>query len=433
MHQSSFNIIQQFRDLVEKCFKQNKIRILDVGSYGVNGTYKDLFLEEQFDYIGLDLQPGPNVDYVAEDPYSWKGLEDESFDVVISGQAFEHVEFPWLIIEEISRKLKINGMACIIAPSRGPEHKYPVDCWRYYPDGFTALAKWAGLKVIESKTCWGKSGFSDGSDQWGDTFCILLKNTANGQRKSKDCSQSRMPGRLNINNPLNSGKQASYYTFQRDDVINMVANNSMRAKKVLEVGCASGVTGKKLKEVLESDQYVGVEISHEAARIAEGNLDRVVVADIERDDLADLGLKHGDFDMLVALDILEHLYNPWDTLSNLSGYLKPGGYVVASIPNVQNITIIKDLSGGRWKYLDAGILDATHLRFFTHESISELFAGAGFSVTKIDCILNPSIDTTKLNDIDNRIEHGNLCLSGLTRARCYPSLYVSISGHRTKE
>ena len=176
MHQSSYHIITRFRELVDKTFPQEKVKILDVGSYGVNGTYKEIFSDSaKYLYTGLDVNPGPNVDYVPADPYCWPELHDESFDVIISGQAFEHIEYPWLIIEEMNRVLKKNGLICIVAPSRGPEHKYPVDCWRYYPDGFRALAKWVHLDVLEAKASWGKSGFTDGSDQWGDAFCILYK------------------------------------------------------------------------------------------------------------------------------------------------------------------------------------------------------------------------------------------------------------------
>ena len=190
MHQSSFHIITNFRELVEKNFPQEKIRLLDVGSYGVNGTYKEIFPDsEKYLYTGLDVNPGPNVDYVPSDPYCWPELQDESFDVIISGQAFEHIEYPWLIIEEMNRVLKKNGLICIVAPSRGPEHKYPVDCWRYYPDGFRALAKWVHLDVLDAKTSWGKSGFTDGSDQWGDTFCILYK--PENQDKSRQQRRER--------------------------------------------------------------------------------------------------------------------------------------------------------------------------------------------------------------------------------------------------
>lgn len=146
MHQSSFNVIKRFRELVAKNFPQGGVTVLDVGSYGVNGTYREIFSDSgKYRYTGLDVNPGPNVDYVPADPYCWPELHDESFDAIISGQAFEHIEYPWLIIEEMNRVLRKNGLICIVAPSRGPEHKYPLDCWRYYPDGFRALAKWAHL------------------------------------------------------------------------------------------------------------------------------------------------------------------------------------------------------------------------------------------------------------------------------------------------
>ena len=87
MHQSSYNIMTQFHNLVQKRFPDRKIKVLDVGSYGVNGTYKEIFSDEnRFSYTGLDLQSGPNVDYVPKAPYAWPDLEDGSFDVIISGR-----------------------------------------------------------------------------------------------------------------------------------------------------------------------------------------------------------------------------------------------------------------------------------------------------------------------------------------------------------
>ena len=131
MHQSSFHIMGQFRSLVMKRFNGRKISILDVGSHGVNGTYRELFSDgDLFSYTRLDLEPGQNVQYVPPDPYVWAELNDESFDVIFSGQTFQHVEYPWLIMKELARTLKKNGLVCIVASSRGPEHKYPGDCWR---------------------------------------------------------------------------------------------------------------------------------------------------------------------------------------------------------------------------------------------------------------------------------------------------------------
>lgn len=120
-------------------------RVLDVGSFNVNGCYKELFSNTGMDYIGLDIEKGSNVDVVMDDSYHWNSLEDESFDYIISGQAFEHIEYPWLTMREIYKKLKIDGIVCIIAPNGLSEHRFPVDCYRYYSDGMSALAKWGGF------------------------------------------------------------------------------------------------------------------------------------------------------------------------------------------------------------------------------------------------------------------------------------------------
>lgn len=409
--------MERFKELTEKTFQKKQIKVLDVGSYGVNGTYKEMFADTaKYSYTGLDVNPGPNVDYVPADPYLWPELPKESFDVIVSGQAFEHIEYPWLIIEEMSRVLRKNGLIGIVAPSRGPEHKYPVDCWRYYPDAFRALAKWAGLEVIESKTNWGKSGFTDGSDQWGDTFCILTKSTTHHspvKRVKKNRPISRF---TNCNNPLKPSKQNSYYGFARPDVIEAIIKNNLPTGKILEIGCAGGATGKSLKEKLPVESYVGIDISAEAAEIAKQYLDRVIVTDIEQTDLSsEYGLRKNDFNLLMSLDVLEHLLNPWDALADLSTYVKPGGYVVSSLPNIQNISILQDLTDGRWPYQDAGILDATHLRFFTLEEAIKMFTGSGLVIKDIRRVLNPSIDLKTIKKSGNKIHKGKLALDGLTK------------------
>jgi len=76
---------------------------------------------------------------------------------------------------QINRVLKKDGLACIIAPADGHEHRYPVDCWRYYPDGMKALAKWARMEVIEAQTQWESQNYSDDSDQWKDSFLVCMK------------------------------------------------------------------------------------------------------------------------------------------------------------------------------------------------------------------------------------------------------------------
>ena len=179
MHKSAMRRMKWFVD--NYIPKDKKVRVLDVGSYNVNGSYRTLFSGTQVEYIGLDMCAGPNVDYVPKNPYLWSDLEDESFDFIISGNAFEHIEFPWVTMEQIYAKLKEGGIICILAPFAHIEHRYPTDCYRYFSDGFIALAKWVGLQVIEA-TVGGILQESINDPEWisadenyDDTMMIAIK------------------------------------------------------------------------------------------------------------------------------------------------------------------------------------------------------------------------------------------------------------------
>ena len=150
MHESSYLRMQWFKE--NFLDKQKKYKVLDVGSYGVNGTYKNIFKGDSFSYLGLDVEEGPNVDIIPKDLYDWSEINDDTFDIVISGQAFEHIEFFWITMQEIARVAKKNGLICIISPNKQNEHRYPVDCWRFFSDGMVALARWTNLKVIHAHT-----------------------------------------------------------------------------------------------------------------------------------------------------------------------------------------------------------------------------------------------------------------------------------------
>ena len=130
--------MQWFVDNYASKINKREVKVLDVGSYDVNGSYKHLFNEQKYTYTGLDMEDGPNVDIVLRNPYDWEAIDADSFDVVISGQAFEHIEFFWKIMEEMTRVLKKDGLLCIIAPNGFGEHRYPVDCYRFFTDGMLA-------------------------------------------------------------------------------------------------------------------------------------------------------------------------------------------------------------------------------------------------------------------------------------------------------
>jgi SAM-dependent methyltransferase len=151
MHRSSMLRMQWFVSRFLPA-EGRRLKVLDVGSYDVNGTYKMCFDERRFDYIGLDMEKGPNVDIVPESPYSWKEIEDDTYDVIISGQAFEHIEFFWITVAEMVRVLKKDGILCLIAPQGFGEHRCPVDCWRFFTDGMIALARYTNLNVLHAHT-----------------------------------------------------------------------------------------------------------------------------------------------------------------------------------------------------------------------------------------------------------------------------------------
>jgi SAM-dependent methyltransferase len=151
VHAASFEKMRAFRAtyLDEK---RGPLRVLDIGSCCGPGslTYRALFSPPRFEYTGLDIGAGHNVDVVPKDPFSWAELEDESFDVVISGQTFEHNSYFWITAAEIARVLVPGGLTAVIAPSAGHPHRFPVDCWRFYPDSWAAICAYVGLELVES-------------------------------------------------------------------------------------------------------------------------------------------------------------------------------------------------------------------------------------------------------------------------------------------
>lgn len=174
MHKSSYENMRKFVDKYLSQYRTKTLKILDVGSQDINGTYKPLFSEEKWEYTGLDICQGKNVDIVVKDIYKWKRVKSNSYDIIISGQAFEHIEYFWLTMKELARVAKPGGLCCIIAPSSGPEHKYPKDCWRFFPDGLAAVAKYADLEIIETYTCW-EPEICGEKNIWKDTVLICNK------------------------------------------------------------------------------------------------------------------------------------------------------------------------------------------------------------------------------------------------------------------
>lgn len=142
MHANSMTLMAKFvKDYLDAEPGQT---VLDVGSYNVNGTYRELL--DGHHYTGGDIEDGPNVDAVFPGLYDF-GIR--LYDVVISGQCLEHVEDTKEWIRAVDSVLKPDGLVCIIAPNSIHEHKFPIDCWRIYPDGMKWLFGVAGWEVLD--------------------------------------------------------------------------------------------------------------------------------------------------------------------------------------------------------------------------------------------------------------------------------------------
>ncbi|MGE3142264.1 MAG: methyltransferase domain-containing protein [Hyphomonadaceae bacterium] len=138
------------------------------------GTYRPLFAPEVFEYVGLDVAAGPNVDVVC-DSFIMEPFADQSFDLCVSGQTFEHNPFFWATFAEIARVLTPGGMALIIAPGGGQVHCTPYDCYRFYPDAWIGLCALTGLELVESYFESDQTAFVAPGGPWRDCAVIVRR------------------------------------------------------------------------------------------------------------------------------------------------------------------------------------------------------------------------------------------------------------------
>lgn len=173
-------------------------------------------------------------------------------------------------------------------------------------------------------------------------------------------------------------KPIAYFGGARDDIVQMLTTDSSAV--ILEIGCGTGGTGASALASGKAGRYVGIEVDPSAAAIAAKTLTEVVTGDVTQ---MDLGRFSSSFDALIISEVLEHLTDPGTTLKKLVLCLKPGGAVYASSPNIAHWRIIKDLAVGRFEYTNDGVMDRTHMRWFTPDSFRQMFEDAGVEVASV--------------------------------------------------
>jgi 2-polyprenyl-3-methyl-5-hydroxy-6-metoxy-1,4-benzoquinol methylase len=179
-----------------------------------------------------------------------------------------------------------------------------------------------------------------------------------------------------ITSSLTEGHPPDYFTQVRTNIKPLLPSQIGRC---LEIGCGQGKTLEWIHTMTGASVF-GVELVESEACKAR-LVAEVVVGNIE---LIQLPFPERSFDVILTLDVLEHLQHPWTSVRKLHQFLRPGGCLIASIPNVRHIAVLAPLLiAGRWTYTDHGLLDRTHLRFFTKRSAIELMECSGLKVDKV--------------------------------------------------
>ena len=217
MHLTAMNNCKSFFETYSGAFGVGaRFKVLEIGSQDVNGSLRQV-CPANVDYIGVDFQKAKGVDVVMVDPYQLP-FESDSVDVVVSSSCFEHSEMFWLIFLEALRVLKRKGLFYLNAPSAGDFHRYPVDCWRFYPDSGKALVTWAKRNGINAEVL---ESFTQKGGVWQDFVCIFLKDAA---------FASNFPDRI-----MNTKKDFENGQLLGQAEVYQISNSNQNDKKLLAI------------------------------------------------------------------------------------------------------------------------------------------------------------------------------------------------------
>ncbi|MEZ5898151.1 MAG: methyltransferase domain-containing protein [Hyphomicrobiaceae bacterium] len=221
-------------------------------------------------------------------------------------------------------------------------------------------------------------------------------------------------GTVNSFSSFYAQKPNSYFSGARSDFVRRLPHDPTAA--ILEIGCGTGATGALALAQGRCGRYVGVELFESAAEEARKVLTEVVTGNVET---LEFPWQPAAFDVLILSEVLEHLVEPRRMLKRVSRFVRQGGIVMASSPNISHWRVVREIALGRFNLTDRGVFDRTHLRWFTPTTFGQMFEDAGFRIAWMGPV-TPFSERTQM-------------LSRLTGGR-YDHLFmtqIAIAGERT--
>lgn len=198
-----------------------------------------------------------------------------------------------------------------------------------------------------------------------------------------------------------ASKPASYFSRARADFVDRLPHDPSAA--ILEAGCGTGATGALALQQRRCGRYVGIELFEGAAAEAREVLSDVITGNVET---LDFDWKPASFDAVIYSEVLEHLADPGKVLKKLARFVRPGGLLLASSPNISHWRVIRELSMGRFQLQDQGVFDRTHLRWFTPQTFTAMIEEAGFTVHDVGPVTAFSARTKFISQITGgRFDH----------------------------
>jgi O-antigen biosynthesis protein len=190
-------------------------------------------------------------------------------------------------------------------------------------------------------------------------------------------------------------------------------------RTLLDIGCAAGLIGREVKLRNPACRTIGIEPNEATAKLASQNLDQVLCGKFEDINLEAEGIAVGSIDTVIAADVLEHMYDPWHVMTGLKPYLSKDAQIILSIPNTRHLGLMKALADdGNWTYAKKGLLDITHIRFFTLREIGVFLDQTGYRLEQVNFFIDPILDqfyTQNQNQPEINVRVGRMSLEKLTR------------------